>query len=81
MTCIPPPLLLADRVERGVLQPPDFGLEKPQVHQRRASVVVALGVLDARSADREDRHAAAVRATDLDRLKLAAADETEGAEE
>jgi len=44
-------------------------------------VVVAGRVLDARSADREDRDAASVRPAHLDRAQLAAAYEPEGSEE
>jgi len=44
-------------------------------------VVVAGRVLDARTGDREDRDAAAVRPAYLDRAQLAAAHEPEGSEE
>jgi hypothetical protein len=81
LTCISPPLLFADRVKRGVLEPPDFRLQKPQVHEGRSPVVVPRGLLGPGTADREDRDPTPVRATDLDRLELAPADEPERAEE
>jgi hypothetical protein len=81
VTCILPPLLFSDRVEGSVLETPHFRLQEPQVHEGRPSVIVPHGLLDIRAADREDRDAAAVRATDLDPLELAATHETEGPEE
>jgi hypothetical protein len=44
-------------------------------------VVLALGVVEPRARDREDRHAPPVRAAHLDRLELAATHEPEGSEE
>ena len=44
-------------------------------------MVLPRGVLHPRPGDLEDRHPSAVLAVDLDRLKLAPADEPEGAEE
>jgi len=76
-----PPLLLADRVKRRVLEPPDFRLQKPQVHEGCSSVVVPCGLLDSGAADREDRDPTPVRPADLDAPKLAAADEPQGSEE
>jgi hypothetical protein len=81
VTCICAPLLSAQRLEGDVLQAPDFRLQKPQVHDRRAAVVLAHDVLERRARDREDRDATAVRATHLDRLQLAATHEPEGSEE
>jgi hypothetical protein len=81
LTCISPPLLFADRVEGGILEPPDFRLQKPQVHEGCSSVVVPSGLLGPGTADREHRDSTAVRPADLDRLELAPADEPEGAEE
>jgi hypothetical protein len=81
VTCIRPPLLCPQRLEGHVLQAPDFRLQKPQVHERRATVVVARRVLDARARDREDRDATPVRPAHLDRAQLAAAHEPEGSEE
>jgi hypothetical protein len=81
LTCISPPLLLADRAKRGVLEPSDFRLEKPQVHEGRTAVVVPRGLLGSGAADREDRDPPPVRAAHLDALKLAPTDEPEGPEE
>jgi hypothetical protein len=81
VTCIPPPLLFADRIEGGVLEPPHFRLQQPQVHQSRAAVVIAYGFVDPQAADREDRHAAPVRAAHFDRLELATSHQPEGTEE
>jgi hypothetical protein len=81
VTCIRPPLLSPKRLEGSVLQAPDFRLQKPQVHERRSAVVLALDVVEPRARDREDRHAPPVRAAHLDRLELAAANEPEGPEE
>jgi len=44
-------------------------------------VVVAGRILDARTAEREDRDSAPVRPAHLDRAQLAAAHEPEGSEE
>jgi hypothetical protein len=79
VTCIP--LLLADRLERRVLEASHLGLQEPEVHERRTAVVVALGIRHTGPADPEDRDAAAVRAAHLDRLELAATHEPEGPEE
>ena len=46
-----------------------------------ATVVLARGLLDAGTGDREDRDAAAVRAAHLDARELAAAHEPEGPKE
>jgi hypothetical protein len=81
VTCIRPPLLSPQRLEGHVLQAADFRLEKPQVHERLAPVVLASHVVDRRADDREDRHAPTVRAAHLDAAQLAAAHEPEGAEE
>jgi len=81
VTCISPPLLLADRLEGGVLEAPHLGLQKPEVHRGRPAVVVPLGICHPWPFDAEDRHAPAVRPADLDTRKLAAADEPEGPEE
>ena len=81
MTCIRPPLLCTKRLEGHVLQAPDFRLQKPQVHEGLATVVVARRLVDPGAADREDRDAAPVRAAHLDAVKLAATHEPEGSEE
>jgi len=81
VTCIPPPLLCTQRLESHVLQAPDFRLEKPQVHESLATVVVTYRFVEARAADPEDREASPVRAAYLDASKLAPADEPEGPEE
>jgi hypothetical protein len=81
VTCIRPSLLSPERLEGDVLQAPDFRLQKPQIHEGRSTVVLALDVVEPRARDREDRHAAAVRAAHLDRLKLATTHKPEGSEE
>jgi hypothetical protein len=81
VTCTRPPLLCTQRLEGHVLQAPDFRLQKPQVHECLATVVVAGRILDTGTADREDRDAAPVRPAHLDRAQLAAAHEPEGSEE
>ena len=60
------PLLCTQRLEGHVLQAPDFRLEKPQVHERLATVVLARDVVEPGTGDREDRHPAPVRAAHLD---------------
>jgi len=81
VTCIRPPLLSPECLEGDILQAPDFRLQKPQVHDRRAAVVLAHDVLERRARDREDRDATAVRTAHLDRLQLAATHEPESSEE
>jgi hypothetical protein len=81
VTCIRPPLLSPERLEGDVLQAPDFRLQKPQVHESLATVVVPDRLLEPRAADREDRDPTPVRAAYLDALELAPADEPEGPEE
>jgi hypothetical protein len=81
VTCIRPPLLFAQRVEGDILQAPDFRLQKPQIHEGRSAVVLALDVVEPRASDREDRHTPPVHAAHLDRLELAATHEPEGSEE
>ena len=56
-------------------------LQEPQVDEGRAAVVVAHRFVESGAADREDRDPSPVRATHLDTLELAAADEPEGSEE
>jgi hypothetical protein len=80
VTCIST-LLPAECVEGGVLQARHFRLQKPQIHERRTTVVVPRRVVDARAGDREDRDAAPVRAAHLDPAQLAAPHEPEGPEE
>jgi hypothetical protein len=63
---MPVPLLLTDRVESCVLQPAHFRLQESQVHRRRSTVVLTLGVRHARTLDPEEGHTAAIRAPDLD---------------
>jgi hypothetical protein len=75
------PLLLAECCESEVLQADDLGLQEPQVHERRATVVLPLDVVDPWTLDVEDRHPAAVRPLDKDVHQLAAPGETEGSEE
>jgi hypothetical protein len=75
------PLLLAECREGEVLETHDLGLEESQVHERRATVVLAFDVVDARTFDPEDRHAPAVRPVDLDTDQLAATGETERSQE
>jgi len=60
---------------------PDFRLQKPEVHESLATVVVPHRLLEPRAADREDCDATPVRAAHLDTLELASADEPEGSEE
>jgi hypothetical protein len=81
LTCIRPPLLCTKRVEGHVLQAPDFRLQKSQVHESPAAVVVTHRLVDPGAADREDRDPAPVRAAHLDAVKLAATHEPEGSEE
>jgi hypothetical protein len=81
LTCIRPPLLCTQRLEGHVLQAPDFRLQEPQIHERRATVVVACRFLGAGAADREDRDPTPVRAAHLDTAQLAATHEPEGSEE
>jgi hypothetical protein len=78
---IRPPLLCAQRLEGHVLQAPDFRLQQPQVHESRATVVVARRLLGAGAADREDRDPTPVCAAHLDPAKLAATQESEGSKE
>jgi hypothetical protein len=80
VTCISP-LLLTDRLEGQVLEPPDFRLQKPQVHEGGTAPVLTLGIVHPRSGDSEEGDAPAVRSAYLDALKLAAADEAQGPEE
>ena len=56
-------------------------LQKPQVHEGWAAVVLPRGALDARPRDTEEGDAPPVRAAHLDVPKLAAADEAQGPEE
>jgi hypothetical protein len=81
VTCIRPPLLCTKRLEGHVLQAPDFRLQKPQVHESLATVVVPYRFVEARAGDREDRDPTPVRAAHLDALQLAPADEPESSEE
>jgi hypothetical protein len=81
VTCIRPPLLCTQRLEGHVLQAPDFRLQKPQVHERLATVVVTSRFVSRGTADREDRDATPVRTAHLDRAQLAATHEPEGSEE
>jgi hypothetical protein len=80
LTCIAPPLLLADRLEGDVLEASHLGLQESEIHEGRTAVVVTCRVLDAGPADREDRHPTPVVAAHLDPLELAAAHESESAE-
>jgi hypothetical protein len=81
VTCIRPPLLCPERLESHVLQAPHFRLQKPQVHESLATVVVADRFLEPRTADREDRDPPTVGAAYLDTLELTSTDEPEGPEE
>jgi hypothetical protein len=81
LTCIRPPLLCSQRIESGLLQATHFRLEKPQVHESGAMVVVACRFLGSGASDREDRDATSVRAAHLDSAQLAATHEPEGSEE
>jgi hypothetical protein len=81
VTCIRSPLLSPKRLEGDILQAPDFRLQKPQVHEGLATVVVPNRFLETRAVDREDRDPSPVRAAHLDVLELAAADKPEGAKE
>jgi hypothetical protein len=81
VTCIRPPLLSPERLEGHVLQAPDFRLQKPQVHESLATVVVPYRFVETRAGDREDRDPTPVRAAHLDAFELAPADEPEGPEE
>jgi len=74
-------LLLSECTERQILETRDLGLQKPQVHDGSAPVVVALDFVHPGAFDVEDGHAPAVLAPDLDLDELAAADEPEGAQE
>jgi hypothetical protein len=81
VTCIRPPLLCTKRLEGHVLEAPDFRLEKPQVHESLATVVVPYRFVEVGAGDREDRDPSPVRAAHLDAPQLAPADEPEGSEE
>jgi hypothetical protein len=81
VTCIRPPLLCTKRLEGHVLETPDFRLEKPQVHESLATVVVAYRFVEPGAGDREDRDPTPVRAAHLDASQLASADEPESPEE
>jgi hypothetical protein len=81
VTCIRPPLLCTKRLEGHVLQAPDFRLEKPQIHESLATVVVPDRFVEVGSGDREDRDPTPIRAAHLDASQLAPADEPEGSEE
>jgi len=74
-------LLSTECLEGQVLQARDFRLEKAQVHQRRAAVVLPLDVAHAGALDAEDRQPLPVHAPHLDAGEFAAAREPEGAEE
>jgi hypothetical protein len=74
-------LLLPEFLKRQVLETRDLGLQKPQVHDGSAPVVVALDLVHRGAFDVEDGHASAVDAPDLDLDEIAAADEPEGAQE
>ena len=80
LTLIAPPLLSSERLEGDVLEASHFRLQKTQVHERGAAVVLALGVLHPRTRDPEDGHSPAVHPTHLDSPKLAPADEPQGPE-
>jgi hypothetical protein len=80
VTCIRPPLLFAQRIEGDVLQAPDFRLQKPQVYEGLATVVVPDRFVETRAGDREDRDPTPVRAAHLDTLELAPADKPESPE-
>jgi len=80
LTCISP-LLLAHRLEGLVLQAPHLGLQQPEVHTRRAAVVLALCFARGAAHDPEEGHPPAVGAADFDCLELAASDKRERPEE
>jgi hypothetical protein len=72
---------LSQRLESGLLQTAHFRLEKPQVHDGLATVVLAYRLVGPGAGDREDRDPAPVRPSHLDPGKLAAAHEAEGPQE
>jgi hypothetical protein len=74
-----PSLLSSERIEGDVLQAPHLGLQKPQIHERRPTVKLTLGVLGA--ADQKHRDAAAVAAAHQDALELAATHEAKRPQE
>jgi hypothetical protein len=80
LTCIVPPLLSPQGIEGDVLEASHLRLQKTQVHERGATVVLTFGVLHPRTRDPEDGDAPAVHPTHLDSLKLTAADEPQGPE-
>jgi hypothetical protein len=79
VTCIS--LLLPDRVEAAILEPPHLELEKLEIDLRAAAEVVGLGLQRGLARDTEDRDAPAVRPTDPDAHELAAAQKREPAQE
>jgi hypothetical protein len=81
LTCITPPLLSPQRLEGDVLEASHLRLQKTQVHERGAAVVLALGLLHTRPRDPEDRVSPAVHPAHLDSPKFAPADEPQGSEE
>jgi len=74
-------LLLPDRVETAVLQPPHLELEELEINDRTSAVVVGLGLVRRLSRDPEDRDAAAVRPADADAHELGTAQQSEPAQE
>jgi hypothetical protein len=79
VTCTP--LLLPDRVEAAILQPPHLELEEWKIHDRPSAVVVGLGLKRGLSRDPKDRHPPAVRPADVDPRELAASQERQTAQE
>jgi hypothetical protein len=78
VTCISP-LLLSDSVEGQVLETSHLRLEKLEVHDRRAAVVLSFDILHARTFDTEDCHPSAVDSADDYLVKLSSPDQPEGA--
>jgi hypothetical protein len=71
-----PTLLSSERLESDALEARDLGLEEAKVYERRAAVILSLGVVDA--VDLEDRDTAAVGASDHDLAQLAATQKPKG---
>jgi hypothetical protein len=72
-----PTLLSSKRLESDALEARHLGLEETNVDERRTPVVLPLRFFHAGALDREDGHALAVAAGDLDSGQLAATHQTE----
>jgi hypothetical protein len=72
---------LAQRLEGHALEACHLALEKTQVHDRLATVVLALDVRHLGALDLEDRHAASVQTAHFDAAQLATTQKPEGSQE